>query len=191
MKKYFIILVYLIFSHTIIYAQSETVKDVKGWNNSKWGMTENEVVKAFNGNVKHLEENKISKDGDGYCSLRMEGIEIDKEKYFADFWFDNNKKLYEVLIQPNKEGGSKLSEINFLEYQFKDLERKIIEKYNKPISDEDKDDKKNEIIKHQRLWNFPSTTIELNYLCLLHKVLGEKSEFLCLRYKKKTAENNI
>jgi hypothetical protein len=187
MKK--VILIILVVICTSNYSFGQT-KDVEGWNKARWGMTENEVLKVFEGKATAIEKpvkcKGLSNQWDAYALVVLDEIEIDKDKYTVKFVFDgNDKKLIAVIVSTKDERPS--------ESQFLSLEQMLTEKYGSPsfTKDDREPDKRlssgvilegSDLL--NRAWNFPSTIIELRYLDL--KVT---SRLLNIRYKKNSKES--
>jgi hypothetical protein len=123
-------------------------KDVKGWREAKWGMTENEILITFKGEAVRLE--KIEEYSSWYAPIGIIDYEIAGDKYKVHFLIDKDKK---VLQQVNI-----IADEGFKEIRYKKLEQILTEKYGTPsFKNSDKNESK-------IAWNFPSTIIELTYI---------------------------
>ncbi len=193
MKRVLLIILFVICTSNYSFGQP---KDVEGWNKARWGMTENEVLKVFEGKATAVEKPQktlgLSKQWDAYVLVVLDEIEIGKDKYTVNFIFDgNDKKLIKVAVVIKDKSPSEL--------QFSSLEQMLTEKYGSPsfTKDDRTPDKRlsrgvvlegSDLL--ERAWNFPSTIIELKYLNM--KVTNSKRLNVGVIYKKnlkKTREN--
>lgn len=128
-------------------------KDVEGWNKAKWGMTEDEILKAFEGQIEKLPQPKV--EPSNYSNLVLRGVEIGGNKFFAQFWFGKSSNQLEgiELVPEDKSKNSS--------YLYSSLERMLIQKYGQPSFVDNQ--KQSGIITKSRIWNFPTSTIDLAY----------------------------
>jgi hypothetical protein len=187
-KVLLIILLFVLYASNYAFGQP---KDVEGWNKTRWGMTKNKVLKAFEGKATAIEKPKkyegLSKQRDAYALVVLDEIEIGGDKYTVDFVFDDSdKKLIMVIISIK---GKRPSEL-----QFSSLEQMLTEKYGSPsfAKDTRKPDKRlrggvvlegSDLL--ERAWNFPSTIIELQYLDLR----ATNPKILQIKFRKNLKEN--
>jgi len=128
-------------------------KDVNGWQEAKWGMTEDEVLEAFKGEAIRLD--KIVAYQASYASIGIINYDISGDKYLVHFIFDENKKnLQRIAITPEA--------TTILDFHFRRLEQLLTEKYGIPYF-------KNTVTamggdKSVVAWNLESTIIELNFI---------------------------
>jgi len=149
-------------------------KDVYGWDNVKWGMTGEEVRAVLGKEVKERDAKHDKKDL-MYTALELKGIKMGKGRFRASFWMDeNSKKLKRIVFVP--EGQPVQYE---LAETFVDLENYLVEKYGDPDLEETSNDPGTSA---ERVWNFPSTEIELSYLRL------ESSELLLLVFSQRDGQ---
>lgn len=123
-------------------------KDVKGWREAKWGMTEDEIIKAFKGEAIHLE--KIEDWPDFYAPVGINDFMIEGEPYKVRFLMSKSKKVLQQV--------SIFAEGGFFNLRYKKLEQLLTEKYGAPSFKNVSDDKSTVA------WNFPFTIIELTYM---------------------------
>lgn len=153
------IVINIIFLLCLASSLSAQPKDVTGWNNTRWGMTVDEVIKTLKGKAELVDKpNKTvspSKLGPVLTLARITNIEINAEAFQVFFHFDEiQKKLVRVVVS-SKENAPP-------ESQFISLENMLMSMYGKPASSEDnKDPTVGGTFK--RSWIFPSTTVEIQY----------------------------
>ncbi len=133
---------------TCCFAQRPT--DVPGWQAARWGMSEPEVVKAFNGAAKQIgfPLNRRSY-GDGVANYGVPDLVIEGLPFHSEFVVDRNGFLVRVAI---KAAGNP-SQGDFLA-----LEKGLNAKYGPP------DFVAADGITKIRRWLFPTTIIELSFL---------------------------
>jgi len=140
-------------------------KDVYGWDNLKWGMTGAEVQAVLGKEVKKRNVKHDKKDR-MYANLELTGIKMGKGSFRASFWMDEDHKLKRIVFVPQGEP----TQYEWAE-TFVSLESYLVEKYGDPDLEETSNDPGTSA---ERVWNFPSTEIEISYLRL------EGSELLLL-----------
>jgi hypothetical protein len=133
-------------------------KDVYGWDNVRWGMTGNEVQAVLGKEVKKRNAKHDKKDN-MYAYLELKGVKMGKGSFRASFWMDeDSKKLKRIVFVPEGQPAQyKLAET------FVDLENYLVEKYGDPDLEKTSNDPGTSA---DRIWNFPSTEIEMSYLRL-------------------------
>lgn len=127
----------------------EKSNDINGWREAKWGMTEEEIVKAFKGEAAQNEK-EIIYSAEEYSNIGIRNFELGPGKYNAHFIMDKStKKLVRIQIAPPNyyaPGGPA---------QYRYLETLLMDKYGPAQSKVDDP---------QRLrsrWVYPSTIIQL------------------------------
>ena len=179
MKRVLLIIFFVICTNNYLFGQP---KDIDGWNKTRWGMTENEVLEALEGKATTIGEPKKYKNG--YSPIVLKEIQINDHKYTANFVFDNNnKKLVMVIIEFDNTP---------FEVNFTTLEQMLVGKYGAPSFKNDNvmpprggsrlPDKA-----LTRSWNFPSTIIELNYVDL--KIFKPTLQIIYKKNIKETRDN--
>ena len=150
-------------------------KDVEGWNKARWRMTEEQILSAFEGQVERLPE--TTKYTRVYANLWIKNLDIGGEQYEVLFQMDNKtNQLVQVLIKPK--------EIKALSVQFNPLEQMLVEKYGPPSYKEDS----YKLDNFTRAWNFPTTTIELQYIDLK---IARMEPILTLVYRPNKKHENL
>lgn len=153
MRRLFIII--LIFE-SIIWGNSKLFgqpKDVEGWSKAQWGMTEEQILEIFKGEVVRLD--KVEFYENWYASIGINNLEIGGDKFYVHFLMNKKKKtLQQVNIIAKEEA------LQGIEVVFEFLEQLLVEKYGKPSF------KNEEEYKGRVIWNFPTTVIELSYLVI-------------------------
>jgi len=142
-----ILIVIANFSFQISFAQPP---DVIGWNKSKWGMTEQEIIEAFNGQVQKVELTNTK------YNLEIDNFNLVDKQFRVIFVIDENSNLLKsVIIKPNSnlDWSQKYTAFTRLE---EDLNKKYGEPFN--IKTEIKNGPYAE-----REWILPSTVITLKY----------------------------
>ncbi len=162
------------------------LKDVEGWSKARWGMTEEEILKAFTGEAKQLEKRENYKNA--YATVGIDDIEIGGAKYKVRFLMDNYKNtLRQVLIKTKDENPAGA------EVWFKSLEQMLVEKYGQPSYKDEKREPDRRIsrtvvlegsVKLTTAWNFPTTIIELSYL----EIRSINSRILTISYRQRLKE---
>ncbi|MCH7518087.1 MAG: hypothetical protein IH964_03575 [Candidatus Dadabacteria bacterium] len=133
-------------------------KDVYGWDNVKWGMTGEEVQDALGKEAKKREAKHDKKEG-MYAGLELKGIKMGSGSFRASFWMDeDSKKLKRIVFVPEGQP----AQFEWAE-TFITLENYLVEKYGDPDIEETSNDPGTSA---ERVWNFPSTEIEMSYLRL-------------------------
>ena len=141
-------------------------KDVYGWDNVKWGMTGDEVQSVLGKKVKKRDA-KHDKKESMYSALELKGFIMGNSSFRASFWMDEDtKKLKRIVFVPEGQP----AQYEWAE-TFIGLENYLVEKYGDPDLEETSNDPGTSA---DRVWDFPSTEIEMSYLRL------EGSELLLL-----------
>jgi hypothetical protein len=135
-------------------------KDVSGWRDAKWGMTEEQLQKLFKSEVTRLPQ---TRRGSAYHSnLVIPAYEVAGTKFEVTFNIDNETNtLAEVTLRPTDE-----SSLYFPQALFKRLEALLAEKYGSPTRRTRPEDKQDTpgMASVEAVWEFASTKISLGYL---------------------------
>lgn len=157
---------------TILFTSSLTInagtkpKDVYGWDNTKWGMTVEELRSVIGKDLKERNPKQDEQDK-MYSGFELRHIKMGQGKFRASFWMDeDSNKLTRIVFVP--EGQPKKYE---WAETFIKLENYLVEKYGDPNVEKTSNDPGTSA---DRKWIFPTTEIELSYLSL------EGSELLLL-----------
>lgn len=145
--------------------------DVKGWGNTTWGMSEDQLIKLYPA-IKRISENRLT----------LSNIVIGMSKYEVILVMDRSKKLKEVFVAANEKD-------MILKRQFDELEKELSLKYGPPaLKNRPSSTVANEAVS---AWTFPSTTIELSYV--LMRGLDDKSNVnhLIIRYRPNISKGNL
>jgi hypothetical protein len=164
MKHALLAAILLILSECAILGQSglrSKPKDVNGWTKASWGMTRDEITKAFPGT--HPFEDV----------LESAPFKIGDDQFTAEFNFSkDSNSLQAVIISPAEK-------ILLLDNLFQRLEIMLTQKYGPPTTRTDPALQNKESVSTS--WAFPSTIISLNRL----KTGGPPPEdFLSISYVK-------
>lgn len=150
-------------------------KDLLGWQETRWDMTVNEVLKAVTPTPIKLEERSyLSRGGDdgkpfdryGYADYYTT-VQVLGEDYRVRFYLDaKTDRLMQVTLEPARYG--------FKDYipegAFTALSDALTQKYGEPTGKEDNRKKGaysgKEQVSRTRQWVFPTTSIRLYYMGL-------------------------
>jgi hypothetical protein len=150
-------------------APPEAPPDTKGWREATWGMTQQQVLDAFKGEVIRNRPTPslapVRPEGKG--KLEIPSYEINGAPYAVSFGFDDADHLTFVFI----------ASIKSSQAAYAGLSKLLTEKYGPPTT-EDRGPKT-----RKTLWRLPSTTIELEY-----ELLYDVAETLTLNYAPRSAE---
>jgi hypothetical protein len=171
-------------------AGSEIAKDIDGWSKAKWGMTEAEVWRAFQGEAIRFAEKRNYKDD--YAMIGIPNYTIGRSRFKIMFMLDSKTNLLTgVNIQPfDQDLGALLLGDRPMppvvngspEGIFDELKSLLTQKYGEPTSSETS--RSNE---HIAVWRFPSTTVELE----CSTALGVRSMSLNYRKSQRTDLDKI
>jgi hypothetical protein len=135
--------------------------DPGGWSKAKWGMTGEEILKAFNGQVKRRENAEP-----GQRALVIYGLEIAGVKFDVSIGLDEEDKLLGVGFTPSDQNeesrkvleGHASAQVLAMRAKatFQALENLLVEKYGRPW----KSDEGTNSTEMQ--WTFPTTVITLS-----------------------------
>lgn len=143
--------------------QKSNRESLNGWNKAVWGMTKEQVISAFDGEVKKLNKpdeydfNNSSGGGKYLAPIGIDDYEIGPMKCKVRFLFrDGDTALSAVVITSNEK--------NYvaLESQYRELEKLLIEKYGKQSHSNDNTIRKGSKTK-ESTWNLSKSVIELEY----------------------------
>ncbi len=128
--------------------------DPNGWLKARWGMTQEQVKKAFAGDIPSI-------------------ITLGRYKweYSVNFIYDDKGKLDEVLIEPVKKNG--------MGGNFSDLASGLKEKYGKPEIEEYSGRNRGRLI-----WNFKTTEIQLRFVEVIIEGQDYKPTYPVIYYRK-------
>lgn len=127
------------------------IKDVEGWRQARWGMTETQILEAFKGEAIRLD--KIDKYYNHYASVGINNINISGKLFNVRFLMDDySKVLIKINITPVDKRGASISD-------FDDLKKRLIEKYGQPSFDNDRREQSTN--KSEVTWNYPTSIIDL------------------------------
>ncbi len=186
MTKVLLIIIFFCFAGHV-FAQP---KDIDGWNKAQWGMSQDEVLRLFEGKEIRIYTSEIE---NAHTSIEIKMFDIKNDKYIAHFLFDDaTKKLIQVNLVPERKNPS--------ETQFAELEQALTEKYGAPSYKRDNRTPDKRLSGGLVLggdsdlriaWNFPSTVINLMYNSL--RVMDSTISFLFITYRqnKKDALDNL
>lgn len=156
-------------------AQTPPPKDLPGWQETRWGMTTEEVLKAVEPAPVKLDKRAfLSRGGDGGKPFDRYGyadyettVQVLGEDYKATFYMDvKTDRLMQVTLRPAKYGlKDYISEAAFTQ-----LSEALTQKYGTPTGQEDDRSKgaftRKEMVSRTRQWVFPTTAIRLHYMGL-------------------------
>jgi hypothetical protein len=142
--------------------------DPGGWSKAKWGMTDDEILKAFDGQVKRFD--KV----DAYQKARVgiESLEVAGVKFKVYMSPGPDDKLEHVLFTP-------ISRDDNDDHTFQALENLLVQKYGPPWrSDDDRSET-------ELQWSFATTIISLTRRTLPHLPGMQVQYFVNLMYKRR------
>lgn len=171
-----VILLLLFFFSVTINAYSKP-KDVYGWDNVRWGMSSVEVKKMLGENIEKRNI-RVDEKENMYSEFQLRGVEFGRVKFRASLWMDmKSDKLVRIVFIPENEP----SKYQWAE-AFISTEKFLNKEYGIPNLVKTSNDPGTSA---ERVWNFPSTEIELSYLRL------EGSELLLLVFSHSTITPDI
>jgi hypothetical protein len=154
-------------------ANSQT--DVAGWDKARWGMSNGELIQTFGSQLKKLPKRQRWSLHQ-YVDYTIPDLRINSQSFTVFFKMDDRTdKLIEVLIRFNETKSKK-----HRDDVFADVEASFVKTYGVPRWSRDKIETpapKLEYWDLERIWRFPTTTIELAYLwdnSLYASILGIK-----------------
>ncbi|MBV9925778.1 MAG: hypothetical protein JOZ96_12230 [Acidobacteria bacterium] len=135
-------------------------KDVVGWEGARWGMSEAELLKAFNGRLRKLPERK--QFFASYAEYVIPGFKLGGEPFTVFFQMDKGTdKLAQIIVRLDEQVS-----LAPRERLFNSLDASLARAYGRP--GQPKDERytfrgKYKGIALTRTWKFPTTTVELSY----------------------------
>ncbi len=148
-------------------------KDLEGWNKARWGMTDEDISKAFGEQVEPVPNSKKIRKLSASEKKELEAkAKKNKEKFetfHTNLWIKSAEiygKPFEVYFKMNDKT-NKLGVINFVSMEkpskalFKFLEKKLTEEYGFPSRGYTSEGSVANLLIRNRFWIFPTTTIEL------------------------------
>lgn len=154
------ITVTLLVLHLLIPPGYSQQKDVFGWEGARWGMSNEELVSAFDERLKKLPKREL------FLGLHVDYVipefKLQGKEFTVYFQISNTtKKLSQILIrlieQESPEPREKI---------FSNLESWLNRQYGKPQDLIDERRRSSDgflFIDLTRIWRFPTTTVELGY----------------------------
>jgi len=133
-----------------LLAQSRPA-DLLGWTKAKWGMTDSEILKVFQGQAVLLDAPVQRRQYvDGRANVGIEKITIETVECSVQFVVNpQDGRLFRVMIKP--------VQANPTAVYFQQLEKALVTRYGAPDYTSSK-----EPMTSSR-WVFPTTVIELHY----------------------------
>lgn len=177
MQKRFILLGLFIFLLLACTVMAGEIPDVKGWNGTKWGMTEKDIVSVFGDKIVYFDKAMDWKDN--YAKIGLNDYSINNTLYDVRF---HMSKATDTLIQvtlSNKKGGIT---------DYYTIEQLLVEKYGKWSY------KKEDIVPAERIsrtitlegskninatWNLSETIIE----CFYTEISSINSQYQGVSYR--------
>ena len=148
--KYFLTLIILIYGFSNVKSQ---IKDVPGFLDTRWGMTEQEILDVMKDRVIKLKARKDYRFN-WYATLGMKEYVLDSNKYSVYFLMNNKtNKLEQVnlnIFYQNIEDNYK---------SFESLKKALSLQYGPPTAEEIKTQPKTNMKILRAVWFFPSTII--------------------------------
>lgn len=150
-------------------------KDLLGWQETRWGMTEKELLQAITPAPLKLDKRSyLSRGGDngkpfdryGYADYYTT-IKVLGEDYRVSFYMDvKTDRLMQVTLEPAIYGSSDY----IPEAAFTQLSEALTQKYGTPTGQEDDRSKgaftRTKQVSRMRQWVFPTSSIRLYYMAL-------------------------
>ncbi len=135
-------------------------KDVLGWQDTRWGMSNEDIERVFGSKLKKLP--KPEKFLAWHADCVIPEFELEGEKFTVFFQIDNaTNKLSQILIRLDEQKSRIPREVIFNR-----LESMLVREYG-PLMDRGEDRRSSVIdfscVELSRKWRFPTTTIELAY----------------------------
>lgn len=135
-------------------------RDILGWAGARWGMSEAELLKAFNSRLKKLPSRMEFMAQ--YADYVIPEFKLKGESFTVYFQMDKStNKLSQVLVRLNEQVA-----LTPREQLFNRLASSLSREYGKPTGQKDERYsfmQKYKGIELERTWKFPATTVELGY----------------------------
>lgn len=159
--RHFILITMVNFSLFISNTVLGQPNDVFGWNKSRWGMTEEEILETFKSQAERLDKMETYQGGykNYYALIGIDNFDILGDNYKIRFLMDESKTLAKVLIKVEGDDPS--------ETRYRILEQLLVEKYGPPsykYEGKESTELIHSITSITMSWNFPSTIIEIKYV---------------------------
>lgn len=134
--------------------------DVVGWEGTRWGMSEAELLRVFHSRLKKLPTREEFQSW--YADYVIPEFKLEDEPFTVFFQMDKNThRLSQILIRLNEQK-SRIPR----EQIFNNLASPLAREYGKPsqkIDDRYSFKGKYKGIELNSTWKFPTTTVELEY----------------------------
>ena len=152
----------IVFGAMILAAQAlAQPQDVDGWQQAKWGMTKEEILKAFEGKAKVMNKASTDPKNNLYCDIGIDNMNIAGKTCKVEFCMNNDtNRLTRIYITVIDED----------ENTFKEFEMRLTNKYGSPAHKETTKNSLGAIL--DWTWFFPSTTIHLYDLHILEPAVS-------------------
>lgn len=159
MKKIFFISVFVfVVALSLSINAASKPKDVYGWDNLRWGMTVEEVQSILGKKVKNRNIRYDEKDN-MYSGLQLKDLQMAGKEFRASLWMDSGtKRLSRIVFVPQGQP----EKYEWAE-SFISLEKYLVKKYGDPDIQKTSNDPGTSA---DRIWQYPSTEIELSYLSI-------------------------
>jgi hypothetical protein len=135
-------------------------RDVLGWEGARWGMSEAELLNAFNSRLKKLPERMEFMAQ--YADYVIPELKLEGESFTVYLQMDKStNKLSQVLVRLNEQVAPTPRE-----QLFHRLASSLAREYGEPSGQKDERysfKRKYRGIELERTWRFPATTVELGY----------------------------
>jgi hypothetical protein len=142
-----------------VVPSSAQQKDVLGWENSRWGMSERNLISSFGSRLTKLSEPMSFLDL--HTDHIVAALEIQGQRFTVFFQMNNRtNRLSQVLVRLNEmEARLPRDEL------FSNIDSQLTHQYGSATSRSDERDFKSTIksVYLYRTWKFPTTTVELYY----------------------------
>lgn len=126
--------------------------DIVGWDQARWGMTEDEVRHAFGERAEHHEPVSYAA---WYSTIQVAGVYFGEVEYAADMLFGKgNRQLSGINIRPVD--ASKIADGDL---EFSRISKVLELKYGPPTKSDTT----------SSIWSFPSTTVKASHVTILAK----------------------
>jgi hypothetical protein len=166
-KRVFIFLSCVLFLSLFLGHGIAQTDDISGWNGTKWGMSKIEIMELFKGEIVKLEKKETYSHA-RYAEFGLNNYKIGNSYYDIRFLMDSTGILSQVNIKPGTligvlPSGERLERnknnlgVVASRDDYNKLEKLLFEKYGNWFY------QKSERLKITTTWEFPSTTIELNF----------------------------
>jgi len=129
------------------------VKDVEGFMNTRWGMTEDQILESMKGEAVKLKSRKNYRFN-WYATVGIKEVTIDSNKYTVHFLMNKGTNL---LQQVNLD--IFYQNIEDPDLSFASLKNAFEKDYGKPTAESKTENPKNHSVIFQAAWVFPSTII--------------------------------